>query len=403
MAGLRGGAPRPSNLIRVMPAQGVPVSESSGERVAVVGGGAVGTAVAWRAAAAGFRVQLIDPDPASGASNVAGGMLAPVAEAWPGEEELLELGAESLRRWPDFADELAAAAGAPSGLRREGTFVVGVDSADREELDNLADHLARLGREVSRLTSRQLRSAEPALGPAVRRGLHVPGDLAVDNRVALAALRRAARSAGVEFVPRRATRVRAGAVELAPDAEGAGGSAVDCDAAVIAAGAHSAQLHPALHGKIHPIKGEILRLRARPTAVAPPSRTVRGPVHGRPVYLVPRDDGGLVVGATQYEAGFDTEVTVGGVRDLITDAEQLLPGIGEYELTEAAAGVRPGTPDNVPVIGFCEPGVLAATGHHRNGFLLTPITADAVVELLRGGEPAAELAAAEPHRWGGHR
>lgn len=127
------------------------MSGVSGERVAVVGGGAVGAAVAWRAATTGFRVLLIDPDPASGASHVAGGMLAPVAEAWPGEEDLLELGAESLRRWPRFADELAAAAGAPSGLRREGTFVVGVDSADREKLDNLADHLSRLGREVSEI------------------------------------------------------------------------------------------------------------------------------------------------------------------------------------------------------------------------------------------------------------
>ncbi|MBE9374088.1 glycine oxidase ThiO [Saccharopolyspora sp. HNM0983] len=373
------------------------------ERVAVVGGGAVGTAVAWRAAAAGFRVSLIDPEPASGASHVAGGMLAPIAEAWPGEEDLLELGAASLHRWPQFADELAAAAGTPSGLRREGTLVVGVDSADREELDNLADHLSRLGREVTRLTGRQLRSAEPSLGPAVRRGLHVPGDLAVDNRVALDALQRAARSAGVEFVPRSAARVRPGAVELSGDPGEAGpAETVDCDAAVIAAGAHSAELHPALRDKIRPVKGEILRLRARSSALPPPGRTVRGPVHGRQVYLVPRDDGGLVVGATQYEKGFDTEVTVGGVRDLIADAEQLLPGIAEYELTEAAAGVRPGTPDNLPVIGFCEPGVLAATGHHRNGFLLTPITADAVVELLRGGAPAG-IAAADPHRWGGHR
>ena len=367
---------------------------SDRERVAVVGGGVIGLSVAWQAAKAGYRVVLVDPAPASGASFVAGGMLAPVAEAWPGEEELLELGAASLRRWPEFAAELAQASGLPSGLRTEGTLVVGVDSADRAELDNLADYLATLGRTVTRHSGRELRKLEPSLGPAVRGGLEVPGDLAVDNRVALTALRAAATAAGVEFVAQRAQEVRAGAVDL-------GESVVECDVAVIAAGAHSGELHPRLRGAIRPVKGEILRLRARPTALPPPSRTVRGPVHGRQVYLVPRDDGGLVLGATQYEVGFDTEVTVGGVRDLIADAEQLLPGIAEYRLVEAIAGLRPGTDDNLPLLGWLEPGVAAATGHHRNGFLLAPVTAGAVLGLLRGEAPPDEVKAADPGRHNG--
>ncbi|GAA4852801.1 glycine oxidase ThiO [Saccharopolyspora rosea] len=372
------------------------MSERGAERVVVVGGGVIGTSVAWKAAAAGFRVRLVDAAPASGASHVAGGMLAPIAEAWPGEEELLELGTASLHRWPDFADELSRASGMPSGLRREGTLVVGVDAADRADLDRLADYLAQRGRTVARLTGRELRRLEPSLGPAVRGGLEVPGDLAVDNRVALAALRAAATAAGVEFVPAHARSVRPGAVELDE-------STVECDVAVIAAGVRSAELHPGLSGRIRPIKGEILRVRARGTALPPPSRTVRGPVHGRQTYLVPRDDGGLVLGATQHEVGFDTQVTVGGVRDLIADAEQLLPGISEYELVESAAGLRPGTDDNLPVIGHLEAGVLAATGHHRGGFLLAPLTAEAVLALLRGGEPAAEVKAADPGRWGGHQ
>jgi glycine oxidase len=361
-----------------------------------VGGGVIGISVAWRAAAAGHRVRLVDAEPASGASYVAGGMLAPLAEAWPGEEELLELGSASLRQWPTFADELSRASGLPSGLRREGTLVVGVDSADRAELDGLADYLARLGRDVTRLTSRELRRLEPSLGPAVRSGLEVPGDLAVDNRAALAALRAAATAAGVEFVAANAKRVRPGAVELED-------STVDCDVAVIAAGVHSGALHPALRDRIRPVKGEILRLRARATALPPPGRTIRGPVRGRQTYLVPRDDGGLVLGATQYEVGFDTEVTVGGVRDLIADAERLMPGIAEYQLVEAAAGLRPSTDDNLPVLGWLEPGVLAATGHHRGGFLLAPVTAEAVLAMLRGEEPAAEIKAADPSRWGGQQ
>jgi glycine oxidase len=346
--------------------------------------------VAWRAAAAGYRVRLIDEAPASGASWVAGGMLAPVAEAWPGEESLLELGAASLRRWPEFAERLSAATGQASGLRTDGTLVVAVDSADRDELEALADYLHRLGRSATRLSGRELRRLEPSLGPVVRFGLEVPGDLAVDNRVALAALRRAAELAGVEFVGASAQAVRAGTVELKE-------STVDCDVAVIAAGAHSGQLHPALRGKLRPIKGEILRVRSRGTSLPPPRRTVRGPVHGRQVYLVPRHDG-LVIGATQYEAGFNTEVTVGGVRDLIADAERIIPGIAEYELLECSAGLRPGTADNLPLIGWLEPGVLAATGHYRNGFLLAPVTADAVVGMLGGEPPPAEVKAAEPVR-----
>ena len=132
-------------------------------------------------------------------------------------------------------------------------------------------------------------------------------------------------------------------------------------------------------------------------------RTVRGPVHGRPTYLVPRDDGGLVLGATQHEVGFDTEVTVGGVRDLLGDAEIVLPGIAEYELVEATAGLRPSTEDNLPIIGELEPGVLAATGHHRGGFLLTPVTVDAVLAMLSGAEPDALIKATHPSRFGGQQ
>ncbi|SDK47591.1 glycine oxidase [Actinopolyspora mzabensis] len=363
--------------------------------IALVGGGVIGLSCAWRLATLGCRVRLVDPEPASGASHVAGGMLAPLAETWFGEEELLELGTASLRRWPDFAAELARAADAPSGLGERGTLVVGADSADREQLHEIAEHLAKLGRTVTRHSGRALRRLEPSLAPAVHGGLEVPGDLSVDNRTTLAALREAARRAGVEFHAEPARRVRPGAVELAD-------SELRCDAVVIAAGSGSGQLHEGLAELVRPVKGEILRLSRRSTALPPPAHTIRGPVHGRPVYLVPRPDG-LVVGATQYENGFDTRVTVSGVRDLIGDAERLVAGLGEYELAEATAGLRPGTPDNLPLIGWLEPGVLVATGHHRNGFLHAPITADAVTALLRGGDVPAETEPADPTRSGVRR
>jgi glycine oxidase len=366
-------------------------------RLTVIGAGVIGLSCAWRAAAAGLRVTVLDPAPASGASWVAGGMLAPVTEAWPGEEELLELGLAAVARWPRFAEELGTAAGRPAGLRTEGTVVVATGSGDRAELETLADYLARLGRDVERLSGRELRRLEPALGPDVRGGLSVPGDLAVDNRALLAALRGAAEKAGATVVERAAREVLDDGTRVT--GVHTDGGDVESDAVLIAAGAHSATLHPLLAGHVRPVKGEILRLAHRAGAFPPPSRTVRALVDGRPVYAVPRDEGGLVVGATQAELGFDTEVTVGGVRDLLRDAERILPGIAEFALVECAAGLRPGSPDNLPLIGPLGPeGLFVATGHHRNGMLLAPITADAVLALLRG-EPVPEpVRAADPAR-----
>jgi glycine oxidase len=362
------------------------MTNSKPQRVIVVGGGVIGLSCAWRLGMDGSPVVLVDPQPVSGASWVAGGMLAPVTEAWPGEERLLALGTASLARWPDYAAAVERDAGVPAGLRTEGTVVAAVDAADRTELDGVAEHLRRLGREVQALSGRELRRLEPALGPAVRGGLSVPGDLAVDNRALLAALLAALHARpGVRFVAQPATAVRPGAVELAD------GSVLRGEVVVVAAGACSGALHPGLRGRLRPVKGEIVRLRARPSALPPPRRTVRALVSGRPVYLVPRDRDRLVLGATQYEAGFDLDVTVAGVRDLLHDAEQVLPGIAEYAVEETAAGLRPGSSDNLPLIGELEPGVLAATGHGRNGLLLAPITAEAIAALVHGRTPPAEV------------
>jgi len=379
--------------------RGLPSEPDGTERggLVVVGAGVIGLSCAWRAARDGVSVTVVDPAPASGASWVAGGMLAPVTEAWPGEEPLLELGAESLLRWPSFAAALATDAGlpnggAPAGLRTEGTLVVAAGAGDRAELDELAAFLARLGRDVERVTARELRRLEPSIGPDVRGGLSVPGDLAVDNRTLLAALRAACERSGVRLVEQAAVTVGPGTVQLS------GGRELAAGEVLVAAGAHSSALHPSLAGLVRPVKGEILRLRHRAGAFPPPARTVRGVVEGRHVYLVPRDDGGLVIGATQYEAGFDTDPTVGGVRDLLRDAERLVPAVAEFALLESSAGLRPGSPDNLPLIGRLGPGVLVATGHGRNGILLAPITSEAVLAMLRGTPVPAAATAADPGR-----
>jgi glycine oxidase len=358
--------------------------------LAVVGGGVIGLSVAWRAAAAGFRVTLFDPAPGRGASWVAGGMLAPVAEAWPGEEDVLRLGEESLRRWPGFAADLCDE-GADPGLSRAGTVVVGADRADAEQLTVLARYLDSLGREVNVLSGRELRRTQPGLGSSLTGGLLMPGDLAVDNRVLLRGLIDVCSRRGVRFVHEPVTALRRTEVR-------AGESGGEFAAVVLAAGAWSCRLHPELADRVRPLKGEILRLRARRATLPPPRRTVRAVVEGRACYLVPRDDGELVLGATQYEAGFDTTVTARGVRELLENAERVFPAVAEYELVETAAGLRAASADNLPYVGALSDGVLAATGHHRNGLLLAPVTADAVVALLTGAEPPAAAMAAHPDR-----
>lgn len=368
----------------------------------VAGAGAIGLCAAREAARTGLRVTVFDPAPGRGASWVAGGMLAPVTEAWPGEEDLLALGLDSVARWPEFAAALSADAGVDAGLHPEGTVVAATGSGDRDELVALAGHLESLERPVQQLTGRELRRLEPALGPDVRGGLSVPGDPSVDNRRFLEALRAACARAGVTIDERAVASVRDDG-DRVRGVRLADGTEIDADVVLVAAGAHSSALHPALDGLVRPVKGEILRLTRRPGALPPPTRTVRALVDGRSVYAVPRvvpGHGDLVIGATTSENGFDTGVTVGGVRDLLRDAERVLPGIAEYALTESAAGLRPGSRDNLPLIGRIGPeGLIAATGHGRNGMLLVPVTAAAVAALLRGADVPAAARIADPRRF----
>ncbi|MEV5648341.1 glycine oxidase ThiO [Nocardia sp. NPDC052254] len=345
--------------------------------LAVVGGGVIGLAVAWRAAEQGWSVTIYDPAAGTGASWVAGGMLAPLSEGWPGEDDLLAFGAASLRRWPEFAARLRAATGVDVFVADQ-TLTLALDAADAADLRTIADFCGGHGHDMRVLDRAGVRAAETGLSRTVRAGLLATGEPAVDNRLLVDALRRGCEQAGVHI---RAEAVRA-VEELGHDQ------------IVLAAGSGSARLWDL---PVRPVKGEILRLRRRPGTPPPPHRVIRARVHGRPIYLVPRAEG-LVVGATQYEAGFDTTVTVAGVRDLIADAESVWPALGEYELSEATAGGRPSTPDNLPLIGRLSDRVVAATGHGRNGILGVPVTVDAVAALL-AGDTLAEAKAADPRRF----
>ena len=369
--------------------------------VIIVGGGVIGTAIAWRAAAAGLGAVLVDPQRADSATLVAAGMLAPVSESIFGEEALLRLNLLAVRRFPTFAAELEERTGQPIGLRQEGTLAVAYDPGDHAALLRLTEFRRSVGLDAAELDSRAIRKLEPFLTPEVRGGALFAGDWSVDNRRYLAALRRAAQDAGVRTVPDQVSRItdargQATGVKLAD------GSAISGGTVVVAAGwasAGIAGLPARLADVIRPVKGQLLRLRL-PAAMPPVlSHTVRAVVRGTDVYLVPRADGELVVGATVEERGPDRTVTAGAVHDLLRDALSVLPVLSELVLAETCAGLRPGTLDNGPLVGPAGAGLLLATGHYRNGILLSAVTADAAVAWLTGQPPTAEWAPFTPDRF----
>ncbi|MEU1313450.1 glycine oxidase ThiO [Streptomyces cinnamoneus] len=356
--------------------------------VLVIGGGVIGLVVAWRAAQRGLRTAVADPAPGGGAARVAAGMLAAVTELHYGEQTLLALNLASARRYPAFTAELEEASGQDTGYRACGTLAVALDADDRAHLRELHALQQRSGLDAQWLTGRECRRLEPMLAPGVRGGLRVDGDHQTDPRRLAGALLTACERAGVVF--HRSEAARAVLVRgRAAGAELADGTRVAAGQTVLAAGSLSgrlAGLPEEVLPPVRPVKGQILRLRVPPSHRPFLSRTVRAVVRGGPVYLVPRENGELVVGATTEELGWDTTVTAGGVYELLRDAHELVPGITELPLVETLAGLRPGSPDNAPLLGPTEvPGLLAATGHHRNGVLLTPVTGDVMAEVLTTG------------------
>ncbi|MCW2996780.1 MAG: glycine oxidase ThiO [Solirubrobacterales bacterium] len=353
--------------------------------VLVVGGGIVGLAIAWRARSRGLSVTLCErgglPSYVA-ASHVAAGMLAPVAEADAQERALLTLGLDSAARWPAFAQELQEAAGIDVGYRTCGTLVVARDRDEAEHVDREIRLREALGVPVARLLPSAARRLEPALAPAIRAAFHAPADHAVDPRAVCEALVIACERAGVVL--------RTGAVvaSVAPGAVTlADGERLAAGRVVIAAGAWSARVQGLPGLCVRPVKGQLLRLNARAGEAPLLDHVVRWDGG----YLVPRVDGRVVLGATMEDRGYDTAVTALGVYELLRDAGELVPGVLELDLEAAIAGLRPATPDNAPLLGGWE-NVVLACGHHRNGVLLTPVTADRIGSLLGDEDPGIDPA-----------
>jgi glycine oxidase len=389
--------------------------DASGETtvdLAILGGGIVGLSVAWRARAQGMSVAVLERDELGGAAtHVAAGMLAPVAEVEFGEagRRVLELGLRSARMWPGFAAELQRDSGVDVGLRRTGTLVVARDEDEARELERQLAFRESLGLRAIRMRASEAREHEPALAATVRLALHAPDDHSVDPRSVAAALRSACEQAGVDLRERtpalaveldasqtRVVGVRVAREKASPmDVEDAGAHRGDffgddwaCEVVrarevVVAMGAWSGGLAGLPDGAgvaVRPVKGQIMRLHDP----AGPG-LLEGVVRFEGGYLVPREDGRYVLGATMEERGFEPGATAGGVYELLRDAHELVPGVSELHIDELGVGYRPGTPDNTPVIGRgVLDGLTWATGHHRNGILLAPLTAELVVASLRG-------------------
>jgi glycine oxidase len=337
-----------------------------GRSLAVIGGGVIGLSVGRRAAQAGWSVR-VHRTGEQGASWVAGGMLAPHSEGWPGEEGLLRLGLASLELWHDTSPAGFLAGLAPELVTARESLVVAVDRADAADLRTVGQWLDAQGHPVTMTSAAG--EVEPLLAQGIRHGFRAVTELAVDNRALVDALAVHCEQLGVQW---------AGPVDDL--------SAVEADAVVIANGIDAPALWPGL--PVRPVKGEVLRLRWRKGCMPVPQRVIRARVHGRQVYLVPRADG-VVVGATQYEHGRDTAPAVSGVRELLDDACTVMPALGEYELAECAAGLRPMTPDNMPLVGRLDERTLVATGHGRSGFLLAPWTAEQILAELNSFVGAA--------------
>jgi glycine oxidase len=348
-------------------------TERGTPEVAVVGGGIIGLSIAWRLRQRGLTVVVHDPAPASpdsssgrvGAWHVAAGMLAAGSESTFERPALGRLMAESARRWPDFAAELEKESGHELGYDRTGTLSVALTADDLAETARTWAY-----RGVPALRPGAVRDLEPALSPRVRGGAHIPDDRQVDPRRVVAALR--------SLVPVTGSQV----AQL---------SDVDAGTVVVAAGCGTA----ALTGlPVRPVKGQLLRLRGEPGLLR---HVLSGVVDGQHVYLVPRADGEIVVGATQEERT-DHAVTAGGVLELLRAATVLVPALTEFEITEVLVGHRPATPDNAPLLGVLDNLVVAA-GHHRNGVLLAPVTADLITELVATGHGDPVLAEFRPGRF----
>ncbi len=360
------------------------------KEICIIGGGVIGLGIGWQLAKMGVSVTIFERNIVGcGASWAAAGMLAPLAEAHTEEAALLELGCKSLALYPKWVDELEADADMSIGYRVEGTLIVGLDEDDTQQLHHLFDAQQNLGLDVNWLTGRRAREIEPVLSSRVTAAIHCATDYQVDNRLMLMALQRAFQRCGGVLYENTSVEKIVIYNGIAIGAQTKNGIH-ESDVFVLSAGCWSAQIGgipDAMCPPVRPVKGQMLALQMEGgISIKTVIRTVRAK-YPTSVYLVPREDNRLIVGATSEEMGFDTRLTAGGMFELLRGTWEIVPGIYELPILETWAGLRPGSRDNAPILGKTPiQNLIYATGHYRNGILLTPITAYEIANLIVTGE-----------------
>ena len=361
-------------------------------QVGVIGGGVAGLSVAFRLARHGHEVAIYDPHPAMGSSWAAAGMLAPASEANFSEIALLRLMQHSNELWPEFAAEIEKVSGIMVDLRSDGTIIIGYEPNDGRDLERMAEFQRELGIEVTRLTRSQLKELEPEIGGPFPFAAMIDSDIQLDNRSLMNSLIRANESLGVSIFRKAVTSLKnddSGNYAMILDDN----SEVRYEIVIVAPGAYLSDisgLPDVVTKSIKPVKGQILRVKATSPRLL--RHVIRSKTFGKTLYMVPRNNGEIVIGATQEEVGFDTTAKVRPIAEMLTNAALLLPGIGEADFSEHIVRFRPGSFDNSPIVGRWEDSNLfLCLGHFRHGILLSAAISKYLALAIEAGKEPLEL------------
>lgn len=370
----------------------------------VIGGGIIGLSTCFEFQDAGFEVTLIDPDPISGATHHAGGMLAPTAEVQYQQQALVPLMKESAQLYPDLIRRVTQYTDLPTGYRTEGTLLIGADRADAQHLTELIDYIKAEELDIEALTTRQARQLEPALSPRITKAAAIDGDHQLDPRLFARALFDAVLARGAEHVRDTVTTVTTIAESATHQAvtlnSGAQFEVDSSDVIILAAGLGAAKITGWFEGEhplqLRPVYGDVLRVRVPESLQPLTTRVIRGFVEDRPIYVIPRADGTVTIGATSRED--QPHPRTSAIHDLLRDAIRVVPGLEETEFLEATCGARPGTPDDLPYLGQVRRNLIVSTGYFRHGILLAALGARTAVQLATGQQTSSAIAACDPFR-----
>ena len=367
----------------------------------VIGGGIIGLATCFEFQDAGFEVTLIDPDPISGATHHAGGMLAPTAEVQYQQQALVPLMKESAQLYPDLIRRVMQYTDLPTGYRTEGTLLIGADRADAQHLSELIDYIKAEELDIEALTTRQARQMEPALSPRIAKAAAIEGDHQLDPRLFARALFDAVLARGAQHVRDSVTTITDSAAHQTVTLSS--GAQIEFDAAdfvVLTAGLGAAKITGWFEGEhplqLRPVYGDVLRVRVPESLQPLTTRVIRGFVEDRPIYVIPRADGTVTIGATSRED--QPHPRTSAIHDLLRDAIRVVPGLEETEFLEATCGARPGTPDDLPYLGQVHDNLIVSTGYFRHGILLAALGARTAVQLATGQQTSSAIAACDPFR-----